>query len=94
MRMIEPPRPDARIPPGTVLLERGPFSLEKERSLLQEFAIGAIVSKNSGGIATYAKIVAARELAIPVVMVQRPAMPRGELVSTVENALLWLQKKD
>lgn len=94
MRMIEPPRPDAGIPPGTLLLERGPFSLEKERSLLQQFAIDAIVSKNSGGSATYAKVMAAREMAIPVVMVQRPAMPRGELVSTVESALLWLQKKD
>ncbi|MBD2463732.1 cobalt-precorrin-6A reductase [Oscillatoria sp. FACHB-1407] len=92
MRMIDPPSNDS-IPPGKVLLERGPFSLEEERSLLQHYDIGAIVSKNSGGDATYAKIIAARESGIPVVMVQRPAIPDGEHVADVESALLWLKER-
>jgi precorrin-6A/cobalt-precorrin-6A reductase len=90
MRMIDPPLPNALVPPGQLLLERGPFSLIQERSLLQQYKIGAIVSKNSGGDATYAKIAAARELGIPVVMVQRPALPPGAKVTDVESALLWL----
>jgi precorrin-6A/cobalt-precorrin-6A reductase len=90
MRMIDPPLPNALVPPGQLLLERGPFSLIQERSLLQQYKIGAIVSKNSGGDATYAKVAAARELGIPVVMVQRPALPPGEKVTDVESALLWL----
>ncbi len=91
MRMIDPPHPDVPIPPGKLLLERGPFLLENERSLLQEHKIEAIVSKNSGGTATYAKIIAARELGLPVVMVQRPAIPDGETVPDSSAGLTWLK---
>ena len=75
MRSIDPPDPSIPLPPGKLLLDRGPFSLEEERELLREYQIQAIVSKNSGGDATYAKIIAARELGLPVVMVQRPIVP-------------------
>lgn len=93
MRMIEPPLPNAPVPPGKLLLERGPFSLEQERSLLQQYEIAAIVSKNSGGGATYAKIIAARELRIPVVMVQRPSLPVAEQASDLNSALSWLSNR-
>lgn len=93
MRMVDAPPPDALIPPGVVLLERGPFSVEQERSRLQHYTIGAIVSKNSGGDATYAKIIAARELQLPVVMVQRPPLPSAEQVPDVDGALIWLQER-
>ncbi|NJM95560.1 MAG: cobalt-precorrin-6A reductase, partial [Acaryochloridaceae cyanobacterium CSU_5_19] len=92
MRMIEPPDPNRPIPPGRLLLQRGPFSLVEERSLLQQYEIGAIVSKNSGGEATYAKIRAARELGLPVVMVQRPPVPEGQQVADLEDALGWLRQ--
>jgi precorrin-6A/cobalt-precorrin-6A reductase len=92
MRMIDPPTPATPVPPGTLVLERGPFTLEDERELLQTYAIGVIVSKNSGGDATYAKIRAARELALPVVMIQRPPTPAGERVADVEEALAWLAR--
>lgn len=90
MRMIDPPLPETPVPPGTLILARGPFALEDERVLLHTYAIGAIVSKNSGGDATYAKIIAARELALPVVMVQRPPMPAGEQVADIAQASLWV----
>ncbi|USR92133.1 cobalt-precorrin-6A reductase [Phormidium yuhuli AB48] len=90
MRMIDPPQQTTAIPPGEILLARGPFSLEDERSLLRTYQIGAIVSKNSGGEATYAKLVAAREIGIPVVMVQRPTMPEMETVSDIQQVLTWL----
>jgi len=93
MRAIEPPLPDAPMPPGNFRAERGPFSLNSERALLQDYRIGAIVSKNSGGDATYAKIIAARELGIPVVMVRRPPMPPGVRVGDVDSALRWLSGK-
>jgi precorrin-6A/cobalt-precorrin-6A reductase len=90
MRSIDQPDPIIRLPQGKILLERGPFSLEHERQLLQSYQIDGIVSKNSGGDATYAKIIAARELKIPVVIVQRPVMPPGEMVSGIDAALNWL----
>ncbi|MEM1172328.1 MAG: cobalt-precorrin-6A reductase [Cyanobacteria bacterium P01_H01_bin.35] len=91
MRMIEPPQPQTPVPPGKILTERGPFSLEEERSLLQKYEIETVVSKNSGGDATYSKIIAARELGIPLVMIQRPSLPEGEQVSDVESAVSWLR---
>jgi precorrin-6A/cobalt-precorrin-6A reductase len=90
MRSIDPP--DLEIPKGKLLLDRGPFSLQQERQLLQEYQIDAIVSKNSGGNATYAKIIAAREFGIPVVMVRRPAIPLGEQVTNADSAVIWLTK--
>jgi precorrin-6A/cobalt-precorrin-6A reductase len=92
MRMIDPPASDRLYPQGEILLARGPFNVTDERELLQKHTIGAIVSKNSGGDATYAKIIAAREMKIPVVMVQRPVMPVGEKVTQVEEALSWIMK--
>lgn len=88
MRVIDPPT--GLIPPGEVLLARAPFTVEQERSWIQNYQIEAIVSKNSGGDATAAKLIAAREFDLPIVMVQRPAMPSGESVSEVQDALLWL----
>lgn len=90
LRMIDPPSVDAALPPGEVLLERGPFTLADERHLMIHHAIDTVVSKNSGGAATYAKLAIARELHIPVVMVQRPAMPPGEQVTDVAAAIAWL----
>lgn len=90
MRSIDPPDLSIQLPPGKLLLDRGPFSLESERQLLQDYQIEVIVSKNSGGDATYAKIIAARELGLPVVMVQRPIVPEGESVSDVQGAMGWL----
>ena len=90
MRSIDPP--ELELPNSKVLLDRGPFSLEQERQLLRDYRIQAIVSKNSGGNATYAKIVAARELGIPIIMVQRPAMPEGEKVTSIEAAIAWLNQ--
>lgn len=90
MRMIDPPGADALVPTGVILCDRGPFSLENEREILIQHNIDAIVSKNSGGNATYAKIVAARELGVPVVMIQRPPTPPGEQVADVEGAVTWL----
>ncbi len=88
MRSIDPP--DLELPNSKVILDRGPFSLEQERALLRDDQIQAIVSKNSGGDATYAKIIAARELGIPIIMVQRPTIPEGEKVTSIASAIAWL----
>ncbi|MDZ8185787.1 MAG: cobalt-precorrin-6A reductase [Nostoc sp. ChiSLP02] len=93
MRMIDPPAPDALVPPGMLLCDRGPFTLSNEREILIHHNIDAIVSKNSGGDATYPKIIAARELEVKVVMVNRPPIPPGDRVSDVDGALAWVLEK-
>ncbi|AFY36110.1 cobalt-precorrin-6A reductase [Calothrix sp. PCC 7507] len=93
MRIIDLPTPDAVMPPGLILCDRGPFALHHEREIIIHHKIDTIVSKNSGGDATYAKIIVARELGLQVVMVNRPAKPPGEQVMDVEEALAWLLDK-
>jgi len=93
MRLLEAPPAALPLPPGTVIYERPPFTLSQERAWMQQYQIDAVVSKNSGGSSTYAKLEAARELGLPVVMVERPELPEGDRVSTVEDAVCWVQQQ-
>lgn len=52
----------------------GPFELEHEKQLIAQYKIDAIISKNSGGESTYAKIQAAAEVGIPVYQFKRPEL--------------------
>jgi precorrin-6A/cobalt-precorrin-6A reductase len=89
-RLIEAPQ-QTNLPPDMVLVhQRGPFDLEAERRLLIDQRIAVIVSKNSGGDATYPKIEAARALELPVVMIVRPDKPAGQVVASAEAAVEWL----
>lgn len=73
IRTIDAPEPAPKLPDYRLLLARGPFSLEDEIRLMQVEKIDVLVTKNSGGEATYAKIEAARRLAIPVILMRPPA---------------------
>jgi len=73
------------------LLDRGPFSLAGERALLREHRIDVLVTKDSGGEQTQAKLRAAGELSLPVVIQSRPEPPTGVRVEpTVSSAARWL----
>jgi precorrin-6A/cobalt-precorrin-6A reductase len=74
-----------------LLLSRGPYRYADERALMQEHRIDALVTKNSGGDMTRAKLEAATALGIPVVMVARPPLPAGiATVGTVDEAAAWV----
>ncbi|WP_323798150.1 cobalt-precorrin-6A reductase [Nisaea sp.] len=91
VRAVEQPD-EAELPPGArAVLARGPFREADEAAFLKENEIDVIVSKNSGGTATYGKILAARSLRMPVVMVARPPVPEGAIVGDVESALVWVE---
>jgi precorrin-6A/cobalt-precorrin-6A reductase len=94
VRMIDPPRQPLSLRFHEVVLGRGPFGLTEERHLLQRYAIDVLVCKSSGGAATEAKLVAARELSLPVIMVRRPPVERGLSVDTIDAALDWLAGLD
>jgi precorrin-6A/cobalt-precorrin-6A reductase len=50
-----------------------------------------LVTKDSGGPATSAKLAAARQLGIPVVIIRRPPLPAGvEVVDSVQQAAHWV----
>ena len=90
VRLVDPPRQRLPLRFYQVVVGRGPFTLTQERHQLERQAIEVLVCKASGGAATEAKIVAARELSLPVIMVRRPPAEPGEAVDTVEAALDWL----
>ena len=90
VRLVDPPPRPLPLRFYQVIVGRGPFTLAEERHRLERHAIDVLVCKASGGAATEAKIVAARELAIPVIMVRRPPPEPGEAVESVEAALDWL----
>jgi precorrin-6A/cobalt-precorrin-6A reductase len=76
-----------------LVLSRGPYRYDDELALLREHRIDALVTKNSGGEMTRAKLDAAAALGIPVLMVQRPALPAGvTVVGTVEEAAEWVAR--
>ena len=94
VRMIDKPRNPLPLRFHEVVLGRGPFALAEERHLLQVKAIDVLICKASGGGATEAKLAAARELSLPVIMVRRPPAERGLSVDTVEGAIDWLAGLD
>jgi precorrin-6A/cobalt-precorrin-6A reductase len=74
-----------------LVLDRGPFTVEGERGLLQRFRVTLLVTRDSGGDLTAAKLIAARELGVPVVLIERPPPPAGAaIVTTIGDAEAWL----
>jgi precorrin-6A/cobalt-precorrin-6A reductase len=71
-------------PDAEVLLARGPFTVADEAALLRKHRIDVLVTKDSGAAATAAKLTAARDLGLPVVVVRRPPLPEG--VTAVPDA--------
>jgi precorrin-6A/cobalt-precorrin-6A reductase len=72
-----------------VILSRGPYSYEDEHAILTEHAIDAILTKDSGGTHTVAKLDAADDLGIPVVIIARPQPAPVPLLRTVAEATAW-----
>lgn len=87
-RMVDPPGEGVAVPKGELLLARGPFTPDDEKALMQQHGIDLLVTRNAGGSA--AKIAAAAELHIPVLMIERPPLPPGETLDSVGAALSWI----
>ncbi|MEO0343522.1 MAG: cobalt-precorrin-6A reductase [Pseudomonadota bacterium] len=77
---------------GEYLWGRPPFSVEDEIALFKRLAIDWIVVKNAGGPNSASKLVAARALNIPVLMLRRPELPNVEVRKTVQEILEWIDE--
>ncbi|SEL37875.1 precorrin-6A reductase [Roseovarius nanhaiticus] len=90
LRLIN--RPDAPLPfpKYEIVQDRGPFSIAGDLALMRDHRIDLVVSKNSGGRGAHAKIIAARELGLPVIMIDRPALPLRREAHSVDAVLAWL----
>lgn len=81
---------DPELPRARVMTARGPFALEAELALMRRERIEVLVSKNAGTPTTYAKILAARRLQLPVVMIQPPQLPAAMSAGSAQEIADWL----
>jgi precorrin-6A/cobalt-precorrin-6A reductase len=90
LRFVDAPDGALPLPNAEVVVARGPFTIEGDRELMRAHGIGLLVARNSGGAGARAKIDAARELGLSVVMIARPALPERPRVEHIEDVLAWL----
>jgi precorrin-6A/cobalt-precorrin-6A reductase len=91
VRTIEPPTAITELPDHYLLLARGPFGVEDETTLMRDARIDVLVTKNSGGRATEAKLVAARACGIEVIMIERPKPGDVPAIETIDDMLAWIE---
>jgi precorrin-6A/cobalt-precorrin-6A reductase len=90
LRFIDPPDGPLPLPDADVIVSRGPFTLAGELEMMRSRDIEWIVARNSGGMGARAKIDAARELGLSVVIVARPELPDRPRVESVAEVMEWL----
>ncbi len=90
LRSIDAPPPEDLPASVELVLARGPFSIADEIALMKERRIDVLVSKNSGGEATRAKIDAARQLGLPVILLRRPPAPAQTRFFDLDETMAWL----
>jgi len=90
LRLVDPPEGSLPLPDAEAVIARGPFSEEDDLRLLTDHGIGWIVAKNSGGAGAEAKLLAARKLGLPVVMIDRPKLPGRATAGTVGEVMEWI----
>jgi precorrin-6A/cobalt-precorrin-6A reductase len=89
LRLVDAPA-DLPLPNATVTIARGPFTPAGDKALMRDHGTEIVVAKNAGGKGAVAKIAAARDLGLPVIMVDRPALPDRAVVRSVADVMDWI----
>ena len=90
LRLVDPaPQP---LPRATVIVDRGPFTVAGDLALMRDHGVTHVVAKNAGGTGAAAKLEAARALGLPVVMIDRPALPQPEVAASPAEVMGWLHR--
>ena len=90
LRFVDAPDVPPPLPRHSLVVDCGPFSVAGDRALMEEHRIDLIICKNAGGVGAQAKLIAARELGLPVLMINRPALPERREVHKPEAVLDWI----
>lgn len=90
LRFVDEPTERPPLPHHGLVIDRGPFTVEGDMRLLRDHSIDLVVSKNAGGTGAEAKLIAARNLRLPVLMIDRPAITGRTEAYSPEDVLAWL----
>ncbi len=93
LRLVDEPTAPPPLAHFTTTVDRGPFTWEGDLALLKTQRIERIVCKNAGGEGAVSKLDAARALGLPVIMIDRPALPARHEVHSVDQVLAWLNDR-
>ncbi|WP_406736521.1 cobalt-precorrin-6A reductase [Thioclava sp. GXIMD4215] len=91
LRLVDPPTDPLPLPDAQVVLARGPFETAQDLALMSKHCITLVVAKNAGGRGAEAKIEAARQLQIPVIMIERPTLAGRRIFHHADDVLGWLE---
>ena len=91
LRLVDAPSDPLPLPKAQVVVSRGPFTKEGDKALMQKHKTQLVVSKNAGGTGARAKLDAARDLGLPVLMIDRPVLPPRTELATPTDVLRWLR---
>lgn len=93
VRVVEPLEEPP--PAWTIILDRGPYAVAGEQELMCSHPVDVLLTKDSGGAYTSAKLDAAHALGVPVVILRRPG-GREDIpqTSNVTGVLDWLGVAD
>lgn len=91
-RQLDPPDAPFPLPNGEYLVGQTPFSVAEEEALFRARKVDWLVLRNAGGEAPRSKLIAARNLGLPVAMIARPAQPEAVPLETVQAALDWVER--
>ncbi|MDE3239778.1 MAG: cobalt-precorrin-6A reductase [Paracoccaceae bacterium] len=89
-RLVDCPRLPLPLRHVEAVIARGPFDCSGDLALMRKHGIELLVAKNGGGVAARAKIDAARELGLPVVMIERPSVPDRLVLGTTAAVMDWI----
>ena len=90
LRLVDPPEGALPLLDAAVVIDRGPFTVAGDLALLRDHGISHIVAKNSGGTGAEAKLIAARQLALPVILIDRPALPARAVAHDLAAVMAWI----
>lgn len=90
LRLVDPPEAPPPFPDHVALVSRGPFTKDDDIVLMRRHQIDLVVSKNAGGTGAYSKIAAARDLNLPVLMIDRPEIGARAMVADAQGVFDWL----
>ena len=90
LRLVDPATDPLPLPHIDIVIARGPFVVAQDLALMRDHRIEIVVAKNAGGSGAEAKLTAARDLGLPVIMVNRPALPDRPSFATLAEVMHWI----